>query len=85
VNQNMGMAAVVEETWVTVTEGAEKTGYSLYHLRKLARDNWNKPEAERVIKLRRHSNGYLVWLPDLMRYISEYGNGPYTKVKNTGA
>lgn len=67
---------VTEEIWVTVTEGAKRTGYSRFRIRELARQNWNLPENERLIQLRRHTNGYLVWLPDLFKYREEHGHGP---------
>jgi hypothetical protein len=73
---------VVEETWVTITEATEKTGYSHYHLQKLARDNWILPENERAFRVRKPANGYLVWLPDLIQYIDEHGNGPYIKKRD---
>jgi hypothetical protein len=75
----MGMAAVVEETWVNTTEGAELTGYHPDHVRELARINWNKPEQERLIKVRRRSNRYDIWLPDLVAYIDAHGHGPQGK------
>jgi len=67
---------VVEQIWVTVSEGADKTGYSRFRIRELARKNWSLPESERLIKLRRHTNGYMVWLPDLFEYKEKYGHGP---------
>lgn len=68
-----------KEIWVNVTEGAEITGYNRDHVQKLARDNWNKPEDERLIKVKRRSSGYDIWLPDLIRYIEEHGHGPHKK------
>jgi hypothetical protein len=73
------MVQVAEETWVNVTEGAERTGYSRDHVQELARVNWNKPETERLIKVRRRSNGYDMWLPDLVAYIETHGHGPKRK------
>lgn len=75
----MSSEQVVEEIWVDVAEGAKKTGYSAFHIRKLARDNWSKPENERLIRLRRLTMGYIIWLPDLVKYAEEYGYGPYPK------
>lgn len=68
-----------EEIWVSTSEGAELTGYNQIHVQKLARDNWNLPEAERLIKIRKRSRGYDIWLPDLIRYMRESGNGPQTR------
>ena len=65
----------VKEIWVNVTEGAEITGYHPDYVRKLARDNWSLPENERKLVVQRHSGGYMLWLPDLMDYISRK-NGP---------
>jgi hypothetical protein len=68
-----------EEIWVNVTEGTEITGYNRDHVLKLARDNWNMPEDQRLIRIRKRSHGYDIWLPDLMRYINRNGHGPYQK------
>ena len=72
----------VEEIWVTITEGARITGYNRNYVQKLARDNWNMPEDERVIKTRQRSNGYEIWLPDLSLYIQGRGYGPQAKSSN---
>lgn len=71
----------VEEIWVNTVEGAEITGYYHTYVRKLARDNWNLPENERKIRVRRRSNRYDIWLPDLVNYMNEIGLGPYPKTK----
>lgn len=71
----------VEEIWVNSTEGAEITGYSAIHLRKIARENWNLPEEQRLVKIRKRSHSYDMWLPDLVIYISEHGHGPYQKTR----
>jgi hypothetical protein len=68
-----------EEIWVNVTEGKDITGYSRDYVWRLAKSNWEMPEAERFIKTRRRSHGYEIWLPDLMAYISKQGYGPYHK------
>jgi hypothetical protein len=65
-----------EETWVNVTEAAELTGYYHGHIRKLARENWNLPADERFLRIRRRSNRYDIWLPDLMQYMQGDRNGP---------
>jgi hypothetical protein len=71
----------VEEIWVNVTEAAEITGYHRDHIRGLARNNSRLPEAERIIKVRKRSNGYDIWLPDLLKYQLEYGKGPQVQVR----
>lgn len=70
-----------EEKWVNVTEGGRLSGYNRSHVQKLARENWAKPEAERFIPVRRHTNGYMLWLPALLKYRNEVGYGPYPKRK----
>ena len=72
----------VEEIWVNTTEGAELTGYHNTYVQKLARDNWNLPEDERTIRVRRRSNRYDIWLPDLMNYMDKIGFGPYLRDKS---
>ena len=67
------------ETWVNTTEGAEFTGYHRDYVQKLARDNWKLPDKERLIRVRKRSRGYDIWLPDLLTYIKEHGYGPYPK------
>ena len=69
----------VADTWVTVSEAAEKTGYNRSYVQKLAHKNWKMPENERGIRVRKPAYGYLVWLPDLLRYIADYGRGPHKK------
>jgi hypothetical protein len=71
----------IEETWVNTTEAAEITGYFHAHIRKLARDNWNLPEDQRVLRIRRRSNRYDIWLPDLISYMKQTGNGPQVHIK----
>jgi hypothetical protein len=68
-----------KEVWVNVTEAAEIIGYSRDHMQKLARDNWNLPPEERKMRVKRHSNGYMIWLPDIHKYIETAGVGPYKK------
>jgi prophage antirepressor-like protein len=71
-----------EEIWVNATEAAEITGYSASHLRIIARETLSLPEDQRLIKIRKRSRGYDMWLPDIIRYISQHGHGPYQKPKN---
>jgi hypothetical protein len=70
-----------EEIWVNATEGAGITGYSAIHLRKIVRENWKLPDDQRLIKIRKRSHGYDMWLPDLIMYIAEHGHGPYQKTR----
>jgi hypothetical protein len=72
----------VEEIWVNTNEAAEITGYFYTHVRKLARDNWNLPEDQRVIRVRRRVERYEIWLPDLIKYKNDIGKGPHSKAKN---
>jgi hypothetical protein len=60
----------IEEIWVNVAEGAEKTGYHPNYLRRLARENRHLPEDQRFIRIRKDSHGYAIWLPDLMHYLT---------------
>ena len=69
----------VEEIWVNTNEGAEYSGYHRDYVQKLARDNWNLPEDERVIRVRRRIDRYDLWLPDLIQYMNEIGKGPHSK------
>ena len=66
-----------QEIWVTTTEGRELTGYNRQYVEKLANKNWRLPEDERLIKLRKRSGRFELWLPDLLRYIEEVGYGPH--------
>jgi hypothetical protein len=78
----------VHESWVNVTEAAEITGYSRDRVQRLAYNNWNLPEEDREIKVERRSNGYMIWLPSLHKYINKPdagrgGRGPRTKRKHS--
>jgi hypothetical protein len=66
-----------QEIWVTTPEGKELTGYNRQYLEKLANKNFRLPEDERLIKIRKRSGRYELWLPDLLRYIEEIGYGPH--------
>jgi hypothetical protein len=61
-----------QEVWVNVEEGAKITGYHLDHVRRLARENWRLPEAERLIRVRKDGHAYAIWLPDLVNYVERY-------------
>lgn len=67
---------VIAQLWVNLTEGAEITGYHREHMIKLARKMWKLPEAEREIRIRKRTNGYDLWLPDLIKYSQKTGRGP---------
>jgi hypothetical protein len=74
---------MTEESWLTITEAAEATGYHRDHLRKLAKTEWRKPEGERAMKVRRLSGGdYLVYFPSLQEYIEHHAKGPYKQDDN---
>ena len=71
-----------QEIWVITKEGAELTGYSSEYLEQLARKNSKLPEDERHIKVRKRGGYfYELWLPDLLRYITEIGYGPHQDKK----
>lgn len=70
-----------QQIWVTTREGAEVTGYNSQYLEKLANKNWRLPEDERLIKLRKRSGRYELWLPDVLIYIEEIGYGPHQDKK----
>ena len=70
-----------QEIWVTTPEGAEQTGYSREYLEQVARKNFRLAEDERDIKVRKRSNRYELWLPDILRYINETGYGPHQDKK----
>ena len=63
---------IVEQIWVSVAEGAERTGFHPDHVRRLARENWRLPEAERSIRLHKASNEYTIWLPDLLNHAARH-------------
>ena len=65
-----------QEIWVFTSEGAALTQYSREYLEKLAYKNWRLPENERIIQTRKRAGRYELWLPDLLHYKDEIGNGP---------
>jgi hypothetical protein len=67
---------LAEEIWVSVAEGAQKTGYNLDHVRRLARENWRLPEDQRRIRVRMEGQAYAIWLPDLISYSEGINNNP---------
>lgn len=69
----------VQETWVTVTEGAEIVGYHPVSLGNAVRRMRQLPEEERPIRLRKRSYGWEVWLPDLIVYAAKPRNKPIRK------
>jgi hypothetical protein len=62
---------LVEEIWVNVQQGAEKTGRHIDHIRRLARESWRLPEDQRPIRIRKDGHPYLIWLPDLVNYVEK--------------
>jgi hypothetical protein len=75
----------VEATWVNVAEAAEITGYNTHSLRKMAWSMSQDPEEERPIKVRKRSNAWEMWLPDLMVYVNRPRRGPPLKSKKSEA
>jgi hypothetical protein len=71
--------SIVEEIWVNVTEAAEITGYNRKYALQLAGKLWQISEESRPVKMRKRTNGYDLWLPDLMTYIEKERRGPYFK------
>jgi hypothetical protein len=69
----------VDEIWVNTSEAAVLTGYHRDYVQKLARDNWKLPEDKRQILVERHPNGYMLWLPKLVEYLSVKKRGPHPK------
>jgi hypothetical protein len=73
---------LIEEIWVNVAEAAEATGYSRDYMTKLAMRMAAMSDDERIVKLRKRSNRYEFWLPDLMDYAENIGHGPKPKRKS---
>ena len=65
-----------EREWLTVTEAAEVTGYNKDHVRLLARNQDIVAEIT--------PNGYMIYMPDLWRYIEEVGYGPHQSKEEAG-
>jgi hypothetical protein len=42
------------------------------------------PEAERPMRIRKRTNGFEIWLPDLVAYVNQPGHGPQRKRKDSG-
>jgi hypothetical protein len=72
----------VYEMWVNITEAAEILGYHRKTILKLAVANWKMPVEERAIRLDRRSHGYMIWLPDLIRYSEQKWHAPQPKRKH---
>lgn len=72
---------ISEETWVTTTEGAAITGYHRVTVSKLLSKMLEQPEETREIRLRKRSNGWEMWLPDLIAYSKNPRYKPYGKRK----
>jgi hypothetical protein len=69
----------VEEIWVNLTEASEITGYNSGSLRKMALTMAQEPEETRAVRIRKRSNGWEMWLPDLMVYVKRARRGPPVK------
>jgi hypothetical protein len=69
-----------DRQWVTVSEAAERTGYSRKHIQNLASSNATLPIGEQNIRVDQTSDrGYLIYMPSLWEYIENQGRGAYTK------
>jgi hypothetical protein len=73
----------VEEIWVNTAEGAEITGYNPDSLKNIAFKMAQEPEDQRAVKVRKRSNGWELWLPDLMSYVNRRRPGPVPKGKKS--
>ena len=72
----------VEAIWVNMSEAAEISGYNYHSIRKLAWKLGQEPEEQREIKVRKRSNGWEMWLPDLVNYMRRSRTGPPIKSKS---
>ena len=72
-----------QQIWVNVAEAAEATGYSRDRIKRIMMQIWKLPEEQRTIQIRKRTNGFDIWLPDLFAYLSEFGKGPQRKRKLT--
>jgi hypothetical protein len=68
-----------QEIWVDINEATELTGYNRASMRKVAQRISRQPEVERDIKMRKRSNRWELWLPDLIVYLRKPGRGPHRK------
>jgi hypothetical protein len=74
-----------QEIWVDLHEAAEKTGYSIDGIRKVAQRISRQAEAEREIKMRKRSSRWEMWLPDLIAYVERPFRGAQPKRKQESA
>ena len=72
----------VEEIWVNISEATEITGYNSGSLRKLAWTMFQEAGEQPAVKVRKRSNGWEIWLPDLLAYVKRPRRGPPIKSKN---
>ena len=72
---------VAEEIWVNLSEATEITGYNYNSLRKVIWQMAQEPEEQRSIKIKKRSNAWELWLPDLMNFMQEPRRGPQAKRK----
>lgn len=56
------------ENWLGVTEAANRSNYSINHVRYLARTQYALPQEARKIGVLKRGKQYLVYLPDLMAW-----------------
>jgi hypothetical protein len=69
----------VEAIWVDLYEAAERTGYSIDGIRKVANRIGRLPEDQREIKMRKRTSRWEMWLPDLMAFVDQPNRGPHRK------
>ena len=72
-----------KEIWVDINEATELTGYNRESMRSLAQRMSLKSDEEREINIRKRSNRWELWLPDLLFYINEPGHGAKQKRKES--
>jgi len=70
-----------QEVWIMTTEAAALIGYNRQYLEQLARKNLQMPEEKREIQVRMRARRYEIWLPDLLHYVEEIGQGPHKDKK----
>jgi hypothetical protein len=68
-----------QEIWVDIYEAAERTGYSVDGMRKVAQRIGRQPEEEREIKMRKRTSRWELWLPDVIDYVQRPIRGARSK------
>ncbi|MEO8609090.1 MAG: hypothetical protein ABI690_14465 [Chloroflexota bacterium] len=68
-----------KDVWVDIYEAAERTGYSVDGMRKVAQRIGRLPEEQREIKMRKRTSRWELWLPDVIAYVERPFRGPHSK------